>query len=244
MDQQEYITLVFGCGNNKVEHRIDLHTKKIDKWNQNRVKALSFKTKEVSAVIVGPKTVFEFYMEDNYQNQRGRVINNTSDKKRVYTFGCFNDNEIWRGSLGSFIIYTYDFFNSLYGTRYCQNDRECKINERCLCKGIGASHPSWCPSSGRRCRAKGYFSFEFPVSANQYKDQIDIKCFNEQMKKLESTGLDNNDVSSALLNDIKRRCAKEKLATIEPFGSIPVTSGTLFIIFLIICILFPIGLFF
>ena len=65
------------------------------------------------------------------------------------------------------------------------------------------------------------------------------------MKKLQGTGIDNHQISDALLKDIARRCAKEKLATIEPFGpaSVPMLSGTLFILFLIICVLFPIGIF-
>jgi hypothetical protein len=242
MDNQEYVTLIFGCGKEKVEHVIDLHTTKIDKWNQNRVKALGFKMMEVSAVVVGPRTVFEFYQEDNFQNQKGRVINNTSDKKRVYRFGCKKqDHEIWRGSLNSFIIYTWNFFDSIYGTRFCSNDRDCKVNEMCLCP-TGASHPANCYKSGRRCRSKGYFWYESPPILLR-DDQIDMSCFNEQMKKLESTGLDNNNISNALLEDISRRCAKEKLETIEPFSSVPVTSGTIFIIIMIICILFPIGLF-
>ena len=243
MDNQEYIILVFGCGKEKVEHRIDLHTKKMDKWNENRVKALGFKTMEVSAVIVGPKTVFEFYQEDNFVNQKGRVINNTSDKKKLYRFGCYKkDHEIWRGILHSFIVYTYDYFDSIYGTRECTNDRDCKVNEMCLCKN-GQQHPSWCPTSGRRCLNKGYFWYEFPIST-RYSDQIDMSCLNDKIKKLESTGLNNANISDALLNDLKRRCAKEKLETIEPFTpSTSVTSGTLFIIFMIICILFPVGIF-
>lgn len=244
MDQLEYITLIFGCGKEKVEHRIDMHTKDIDKWNVNRIKALGFKNNELSAVIVGPQTVFEFYKEDNFENQQGRVINNTTDKKRMYNFGCFKENpEIWRGFPGSFIIYTYSKFDNLFGTRYCSNDRECKVNEMCMCPN-GQTHPSWCPGSKKRCRHQGYFWYELPIKL-QNKDMIDMQCFNDQLKQIDTLGIDRRQLSDAVINDLKRRCAKEKLATIEPFGptSVPVLSGTLFIILMIIFVLLPGSLF-
>lgn len=239
---QEYISLTFDSGEKK---DIELQLKTIDRWNENRIKALSFgKTNTIVSVIVGPKTVLEYYPNGDFSGSKKSIINDGMDNQKIeHTFGTPLDSEVWVGNPKSFIIWTYDLYKATYGTRYCSSDSQCKSTEYCMC-ATGQTHPSNCPSSKRRCRDKGYFWYEFPFQV-RHQDQLDVKCVDAEMKMVEKTGIDDNQMSDALLNDLARRCAKERMKTIEPFGtsmSLPMLSATLFVLFLIICVLFPIGL--
>ena len=144
---QEYITLIFRDG---TKHDIDLNTKSVDIWNEHRIKALGIDPKVITSVEVGPKTALIFFSEPEFGGNQHKVINSTPDSKRIYKFGDFlNDHEIWRGNPRSFIIYTWDKYNEIYGTRYCSSDSQCKSSEYCMCP-TGATHPSFCVESRKR----------------------------------------------------------------------------------------------
>ena len=211
--QIEYIVLYQGCGRDRFPVKtINLNTQMISYWSYNKLRADQVIPEKISEVIVGPKTVFEFFTSPAFSGQKYRVINSSSDKIKIYRFGCFEDHHLWRGNLGSFIIWTYDYWDSIHGTQYCNSDMDCKEYEKCLCKA-GQSHPSWCPKTGRRCMSNYYFTYEYPVELDKL-DKVYNDCLTEQLRRASGN---NQAMSKALLDDLARRCAKEKLEIIEGF---------------------------
>lgn len=208
--EKEYIILYRGCGTQQNPLKLTLGTKNTDSWDENRIKALTLTPQEITSVIVGPRTVFEFYESGNFVGHKYRVINASDDKIRTYRFGCFEDHEIWRGSVKSFIIWTYDHYDAVHGIQYCDSDTQCKPYELCMCKD-GQTHPSWCPKTKRRCVHGAYFFHEAPVNLDGV-DRVDQECLMNEFDKAENT------TSSYALNNAARKCAKDKINNIESKG--------------------------
>lgn len=204
--EQEYIIIYKNCDIKNSGYKISLQDR-IDYWSQDKINSISSTPFKITSISIGPKTVLEYYFQPNFIGNKYSIINSTNNQIRNLSFTCDSDN------IKSFIIYSYDYYESLYKIKYCSSDNDCKVNEMCLCKK-GQSHPSWCPKSKRRCMSSGYFTYEYPLNINNYKDKLDINCINEESKKLDGQTI----VSNALINDLIRRCAKEKLDTIEGFS--------------------------
>ena len=232
--QIEYIVLYQGCGNKRTAVKtINLNTKMIDYWSSNRLRADQVWPEKISEVIIGPKTVFEFFTSPAFSGQKYRVINSTKDDLKIYRFGCFEDHHLWRGNLGSFIVWTYDYWNDIHGTKYCNSDNDCKEYEMCLCKS-GKSHPSWCPKSGRRCMSNYYFWHESPIPLDRL-DRVYNQCFNDELRRASGN---NQSMSKALLDDLARRCAIDKLENIEGFcgGQHNYNNWLLFLLIIIVLV--------
>ena len=205
--EKEYIIIYKGCDdNNKTSTKIQLGTKEKDEWNELRINALSIDKRPLSSITVGPKTVLEFYSDGNLTTDRHRVINQSDDKIKVYNFGCVEDHNLWRGNARSFIIMTFDYYNRVYGVRYCDSITQCKKNEMCLCPK-GQEHPSWCRKTKRRCMNWSYFANEFPMRLSK-QDMINTACLNEQTKKYGSD--QDGQMTFGSLNEFGRKCALDK----------------------------------
>jgi len=167
----EYIILYNGCDSQKIPHRISLETKIIDYWAENKINANQISTEDISEVTVGPRTVFEYYESPHFTGQKNRVINASKDKIKQLNVGCLEDHFVFKGKVRSFIIWSYDYYMSLYGTRYCNDDSECQDREMCLCQ-FGQADPMWCRHTKKRCMASDKFLNEAPVPIrdNDYVD--------------------------------------------------------------------------
>lgn len=201
--EKEYIIIYTGCQEKQNPFKIAMETKSKDEWVENRIQALSIQPQQISSISVGPKTVLEFYSDPNLNGQKYRVINSSTDKMKVYNFGCFEDHQIWRGNVRSFIIMTYDYYNSVYGKRYCSSTNQCHQNEMCLCPG-GQEHPSWCEKKKRRCMDQGYFVNEFPITLKK-QDMVYTSCLEGKIKNFGS-----DKMTYSLLNEFARECALDK----------------------------------
>lgn len=210
--EKEYIIIYKDCYSKDEGTKISLGTKAIDYWPESKIESMQSEPVHITAIAVGPKTVLEFYNYPNFVGQKYSVINNADTGVRLYKFGCVEDHHLWRGHLRSFIIYTWDYYNSIHGIKYCDSDNDCKNYEKCLCPK-GQEHPSWCQKGKRRCMNKGYFTYEFPVRVHD-NDVLDTKCVNEQLLKVGG----RSNISDALYNDLIRRCVPEKLKQIEGFS--------------------------
>lgn len=209
--EREYIIIYTGCAGQSNPTKITLGLKEIDPWDQSRWNALSINQQTISSVTVGPRTVFEYYTEPEFTGERGRVINSSYDKTIYRELVCLANSSVWRGSARSFIIMTFDYYNSIHGIRYCDNQEQCKETEMCLCQ-YGQEHPSWCPQSKRRCMDKMYFTYEFPVQLLG-RDPINTKCLENKIQKYGNTQLRDN-----VLKDFAGECAFKKRKSIEGFS--------------------------
>lgn len=227
---KEYIILQRDC---KKETPITLNlNKETDEWDLLRMKAAQIDPSSVSAVHIGPKTVFEYYEALDFSSKPFRVVND-SDQVKVQPFGCYT-LDTWRGTFKSFVIMTLDYYNKTYGIRYCDSNTQCRTNEYCLCPN-GQEHPSWCPQSKRRCMNWNKFTFESPIPILD-TDDVYVKCLEEQMKLYAN----NNKVKYDIVKEFSRKCATDKLKTIEQFtASYSLNNMIIGILFflLIICLL-------
>jgi len=224
--EREYVILYIGCNEDKYPIRIDLDTKVMDNWSESKImEKLNIDPKTVSQVLVGPKTVFEHYIQPFFTGDKNRVINQSPSDVRLYTFGCFHNHEIWRGGLRSFKLWSFDYFMSVNGNRYCDNDRQCRDNEMCLCPS-GNQHPSHCPKTKRRCMHSSYFTTEGPIRIND-TDFVDQICFQNELKTNDSK------INFGLIQGAARKCIRNK--PIEGFSQINQMGIVLIII---VCIIF------
>jgi hypothetical protein len=204
----EYIILQVGCGKQIKPYVIKLETRYKDSWDEKRIKAVPIDPTQIISVLVGPKTVLEYYDTSNFVGSKRRVINSSDKKVKGHKFDCPED-PTWKGFVRSFIVMTYDYYNKVYGTQYCEHDSDCGQYQKCMCSG-GHTHPSQCPSEKRRCMHPYGLINESPIALKN-TDQVDYTCLN---KELASYKQDN--VTYGLLTNAAMKCAKNP--TIEPFS--------------------------
>jgi|LakMenEpi03Aug12_release.lakeMendotaPanAssembly.Ray.scaffolds.fasta_scaffold724216_1 hypothetical protein len=209
--ETEYIILYIGCGQKEITKKISLGTKEQDDWTESKIQTLTINPVEISSIVVGPKTACEIYSLDNFMGSKYKIVNSSTDKVKTYKIGCPEDTHLIKSPIRSFIVMTYDHYNSIYGIRYCNSHNQCDRNELCLCPG-GQENPSWCSKKGRRCMNRGYFTYEFPTHLLS-SDTVDSKCLENQLKSY-----DNNDLTYAVLNQYANKCAFDKRKTIEGFS--------------------------
>ena len=234
---KEYIMIVRDC-DKKPPFRIDLTegTKESDAWDYSRIKANQIIPYNISAVSVGPRTVFEYYEAIDFSSTPFRVINDTYDQIKVHNFECA-DNNSWKGTLKSFIIMTFDHYDKVYGTRHCDSHNECIRNEMCLCPD-GHEHPSWCTKNKRRCMSWNYFVNESPIPILG-GDNIYMDCLADQMKLFSQT----NPIKYEIIKQLSTKCALDKRKSIENFDIMIDSNNNwtkLVLIFMCVILLFTV----
>jgi len=208
----EYIILYINSDNGKqIEKKIALNLKILDYWTEDRLMKNLIDPAKISHVVVGPRTVFQMFESPNFTGNQFKVTNINRDKTMIYRFTDPLDKQLWRSTMKSFIVWTYDYWKSINCIRYCESDNQCGKNEMCLCKN-GQSHPSWCPVSKRRCKHAWHFVHESPIPIKRL-DQMNIACVEKELHKAKVG--DSTELSRSLLIDLARRCAKDKLDIIE-----------------------------
>lgn len=225
--EKEYIIIYIGCGAVQKEFKIQLELKQVDEWNEKRINAMSLVPEPLSGVLVGPRTVVQIFSTGDLIGLKNTFVNDSSTETKMYNIGCLDNPSLWRGTIRSFVVMTYDHYNSIYGIKYCDSHTQCDSTEYCLCPH-GQEHPSWCPNSKRRCLNRGYFVNEMPFELLS-TDNVDVNCMNEQMRKY------GGNLSDGTLNEFAIKCALEKRKTIEGFGG--VNSNSLWIVGIILLIL-------
>ncbi len=226
----EYI--IINYENCNKTHKIPLNTNNIDNWDERKIKSMLIDPATISSIIVGPKTVLEFFAGPNFDMQSYKVINDSKDKTKSYTFyECPKDNTKWSVSLNSFKIWTFDYYDSIYGIRYCDSNQTCDENELCMCQ-TGKTNELWCPISKKRCMNAKYFydSSEIPINN---EDTIKTQCLKDQ---LNTSNLNFADLQTAF-----RPCMTDKIKTIENFSVAthnPYVLTTIFIVIIVLMILF------
>lgn len=216
----EYIILYIDSNNGQKQTRkeIALKTKILDYWTEDRIKLDQVDPAMINSVVVGPRTVFQMFENPDFTGNEYKVTNSSNNKTMIYRFTSPQNKKLWRSTMRSFIVWTYDYWKSINCIRYCETDNQCGKNEMCLCKN-GQSHPSWCPVGKRRCMHQWHFMHESPIPIEKL-DQMDVKCIEKELQKAKVGN--SSQLSRALLIDLSRRCAKEKLDIIEG----PVIAGT------------------
>lgn len=226
----EYIIISYGnCNSNIQPMKISLDTKKIDEWDLSKIKSYQIDPTTISSITVGPRTVLEFFYGDIFTGQSHKVINDSQDKVRIYTFfECPKSNTQWSVSMNSFKIWSFDYYDSIFGIRYCDSDKNCDEYELCMCDS-GKVNPLWCPISKRRCKnVRNLYDYsKIPIND---EDIIDVSCM----------GLTGGNITFGELKDKVRPCMKTKLKTIEDIEMfdggmvLPCVSELYFYIFVVI----------
>lgn len=229
----EYIIISYGnCNNNIEPMKVSLETKKIDEWDLVKIRSYLIDPTSISSITVGPKTVLEFFYGPSFTGQSHKVINDSPDKVRIYKFfDCPKGNK-WSVSLNSFKIWSFDYYDSIFGIRYCDSDKQCDENELCMCES-GKANPLWCPKSKRRCMNEKYLYDYSQIPIND-EDIINTECLTKQ--------LTNKNLSFEDLKKNFRPCMENKLKYIENFSDaecLPVYKlyAYIFLIILIIIII-------
>jgi hypothetical protein len=204
----EYI--VINYDNCNKTHKISLETKNTDEWDETKIKSMLIKPETISSIIVGPKTVVEIFAGPNLDTQSYKIINDSKDQTKSYKFfDCPKDNNKWFVSLKSFKIWTYDYYDSIYGIRYCDSDKMCDENELCMCPS-GKTDPLWCPQSKKRCMNEKYYYDPSGIPINN-EDTINTQCLKNQ--------LNDDKINFADLQTKFRPCMTDKLKVIENFST-------------------------
>lgn len=226
----EYIIIFQNCGKSQTKHAMRMFNN-IEYWDESKLKRDGINPKNISEILVGPKTVLEIFSDKEFNGDYHKIINDKENEGITYKVGCPDDPK-WKPSIGSLIIWTYENYDKTHGVPYCQTDRDCKWNEMCLCRK-GQSHPSWCPKEKRRCMNRMYFTYEFPITLNE-NDQIDLDCYQKELTKMGPVS--DSSISEALDRDLQRRCAKEKIQELEHFDVMNNNSYLMFFILLLLCV--------
>jgi hypothetical protein len=226
----EYIIISHGnCNINVEPMKISLNTKKIDEWDLNKIKSYQITPDSISSIVVGPRTVLEFFYGPSFTGQSHKVINDTQDKVKVYTFfDCPKKNTQWSVSLNSFKIWSFDYYDSIFGIRYCDSDKNCDDNELCMCDN-GKVNPLWCPTSKRRCMNEKYLYDYSEIPINN-EDIIKTNCLTKQ--------LNNENISFEELKKRFRPCMENKLKNIENFSDTKICPSVFKLYIYILLIIF------
>jgi len=198
------VQLHFGCGKDRNHKTLDLNGQKMAEWNEYDLHRLTLKTDLITKITLGPKTVVQIYSDPYLYRLRKRLMNGSSTKGKEFEIGCIEDHGTWAGILRSFRVWDYDYYMSLYGTRYCDTNDECRDGELCLCKG-GEMNKDWCPVSKKRCKPKAHFLHNAEREVNK-DDLVNIGCMMNQIRK-HQRGDEMKVLSFRDVTDIANQCS-------------------------------------
>ena len=228
--EREYIIIYKSCEELKTPFKIGLDQKLIDYWAFNRIRGQTFNPENINLVIVGPKTVFEYYESPHFTGHKNRLINASETETKILRIGC-EDRKTFRGKINSFIIWSYDYFNSINGIKYCEDDYDCRKNESCLCKD-GKKDSEWCPTSRRRCMHTSRRLHDAKVPIRDY-DMIDCKCLMSRLMHC------NNESTFSEVKDSIRKCLKRDLEAFNIDADVQkITPNWKLFIFIVLFVLF------
>lgn len=227
MDLQ-YINITFN--NCKSTKRVVLNTNNLDEWPLDKIKSYLIDPTTISTIDVGPSTVLVFFENGDFTGKSHTVINDTKDKKTTYTFfPCPKDNNKWYVSLNSFRIYAYDYYNSIFGIRYCENNNECGNNEYCMCEN-GQTNGLWCMKSKKRCMNKNFWMGNYGLPINN-EDTITTSCMATQLGN-------GGDISFEELKNKFMPCMTDKINRIEGFSGDMSVIQILIYVFIIFVVVY------
>lgn len=175
------VKLKLGCATGVKNVIFKLRKKKVDEWNEPDLNLMSINTDMITSIEVGPKTVLEAYSDPGMYRLRKRIKNGSETGTKKFEIGCFEDHGVWAGIIRSFRIWDYEYYMSIYGTRYCEQDTECREDEYCLCKG-GQRKGEWCPESKKRCVHKSKYLHNIDRDV-KVGDIVDLDCMRSYLKK-------------------------------------------------------------
>ncbi len=195
----EYAILYTKCDNDPSnQYQIKLVTQSAEQWSEGKIKTIPMDPNKIILVLVGPRTVMEYYSGPNFTGTKTTIANPSNTKDIVKKLNCTSLKKYY-GSLRSFILMTYDYYDRQFKTAYCRSDRDCKQFELCMCPD-GKTHPSHCPLAKRRCMSNYYFATEGPIQMRP-NDQVEPNCLGEELANYKQ-----NQISYDLLNWTGTKC--------------------------------------
>ncbi len=172
------VRLYFGCNNERHHFTLHIRDGRVDGWTETDLAEQTFAADRITALEVAPKTVLQIYSDPYHYRIRETIVNG-EDRSKTWEIGCFEDHNIWAGVIRSFRIWDYDYYDSIYGTRFCKVDQDCYSNEYCLCEG-GQKNPEWCTATKQRCLPKSRY-WHNGEKEIQLDDLVDIKCLQHKL---------------------------------------------------------------
>lgn len=181
---KHYIKLHYECEEEKETIIIKLNSN-VENWHKARLELLTKRKDKISGITIGPYTVIEGYKDDELREKRKTIVNDTEEEKK-WEIGC-EEKEI-----KSFRIWKEKRYNMKEKIKYCENDKECKEYEICMCKG-GERREEWCRKEKRRCMHRSNLLHESERKMRN-KDKINKKCMEEEMRKIKKDQMEYKDM--------------------------------------------------
>lgn len=173
------IKLHFGCNKDRNTMTIHLSNGKYEEWNEYDMHRLTLRTSILTGFGLGPKTVLQTYSDPYLHRLKKLVINDSETETRHWDVGCVEDHGLWDGTVRSFRVWDYHYYDSIYGVRYCNEDNECNENEYCLCLG-GQKNPEFCKEQRKRCMPKSHYLHNAERAIN-IDDLVDMDCMSKEI---------------------------------------------------------------
>lgn len=174
-----YATMYLGCGKKRKEIQLVMRAPDVDYWSEYDFNRLTVNTSDITGVRVGPRVVLEVYSDPYFYRLRKVIKNPSYNKDKMWDIGCLIDHGIWAGIVRSFKVWNYDYYESLYGLRYCDFHDQCRSSEYCLCSG-GQEDGEWCPGSKKRCMPKSAYLHSKSKQVN-IDDMVNMNCLDKKM---------------------------------------------------------------
>jgi hypothetical protein len=209
MEDKTFI-LYIGCGKTRTTITLNLKSD-VDYWWESKIKAMKISPDTISGFRVGPGLVIELYSDAYMSTLREVIRNKTTKEGMMYDIGCYEDHPVWRGVIRSFRVWDYNKFQKENGIIQCDSDKECKMNEYCLCPN-GERRAEWCPNVKRRCLSK-YLMLHNKRRGFRPSNRINMKCL---IDKINKAGDRYNSFNTIM--EFGKDCSGANIDEIEGFG--------------------------
>ena len=236
LEEKGAIRLFLGCCCTR--HKVDfkLRLDKVVDYDEIGLNGMEIDTGFISGVSVGPRTTVELYSGPNLDGERTLVQNSSNTTQQMLDLGCSKNNDIWKGGIRSFRIWSYEYYQKMNGIRYCSSNNQCSSAEYCLCP-TGQIQPEWCPKEKQRCLPISRYIQSGPPELTDY-DAIHKQCINNKIANMKTNSINLNDIKN-----IANQCAYDNKKYIEGFNSYNMMDNTITCVILIIIVLLLIYLF-
>lgn len=202
------IRLYFGECQNIDMRDIDLSRNQVSELYYEDIESRGIDPEDIIGVGVGPRTIIQIFNGRMLNGGSKMLFNSSYNKEQKNVFGCSN-NPAYESAVRSMRVWNYDYFNSIYRTRLCRDDYDCKDDEYCLCSN-GNRQPSWCPHSGRRCLPKSKYRQSNPPAICPH-DIISKECIKKNLNFYNSRSnlLNGTHLSYKELGQLASLCSQE-----------------------------------